>query len=76
MTAIAPAMADYRLHYLDRSRKFIRADRVDAVTDEEAIALAELRRLYTRSELWKGGQLVAKFPPRPAKRTPAHAQQD
>jgi hypothetical protein len=74
MTVIARAMADYRLQYLDSSRKFIRADRVDAMTDEEAIALAELRWLYTRSELWNGGQLVAKFPPRSAKRSPVHAQ--
>ena len=55
-------MADYRLQYLDRSRKFIRADRVDAESDQEAIALAQLRRLSGRSELWRGPKLVAKFP--------------
>jgi hypothetical protein len=55
-------MTGYRLRYLDRSHKFIRADRVDAATDDEAIKLAALRRLQSRSELWKGAKLVAKFP--------------
>ena len=55
-------MADYRLQYLDQSRKFIRADRVRAKSDQEAIELVRLRRLASRSELWKGAKLVAKFP--------------
>ena len=56
-------MSAYRLRYLDRSRKFIRADRVDATDDAEAIALARRRDLSVRSELWCGGTVVAKFPP-------------
>jgi len=55
-------MPGYRLRYLDRSRKFIRADRVDAADDAEAIALASRRDLPVRSELWRGGTFVAKFP--------------
>lgn len=64
MTVIASGMADYRLKYLDRSRKFIRADHVEAATDMEAIAIAQLRNLSVRSELWRGAERVAKFPGR------------
>ena len=60
--AIASGMAGYRLQYLDQSRKFIRADRIDATTDEEAVSLALLRNLSGRSELWRGSDLVAKLP--------------
>ena len=56
------AMSAYRLRYLDRSRKFIRADRVHANDDAEAIALASRRALAVRSELWRGGVFIAGFP--------------
>lgn len=54
----------YRLRYLDRSRKFIRADAVIASSDDEAVGLARQRKVFGRSELWRGAQLVAKFPAR------------
>jgi len=55
-------VSEYRLQYLDRSRKFIRQDRVNASSDEEAITRAKDRHLTRRSELWRGGSLVAKIP--------------
>jgi hypothetical protein len=58
-------VSDYRLQYLDRSRKFIRQDVINAVTDDEAIAMAKEWRLARRSELWREGRLVAKFSRRP-----------
>jgi len=54
-------MSEYRLQYLDRSRKFIRQDVVRATSDEEAVIMALSRRLSRRSELWKDGRLVAKL---------------
>ena len=57
-------MSDYRLQYLDRSGKFIRADRIHCDNDPDAIDVAYDRRLPVRSELWREGRLVAKFPPR------------
>ena len=56
-------MKGYRLQYVDPSRKFIRADRVDCHCDPDAIEAAYSRRLPVRSELWHGARLVAKFPP-------------
>ena len=56
-------VSDYRLHYMDRSGKFIRADRIDSASDGDAIDAAFERRLPVRSELWNDGRLVAKFPP-------------
>jgi len=55
------SVSDYRLQYLDRSRKFIRQDVVNAASDEEAIAMAKELRLRRRSELWREGQLIATF---------------
>ncbi|MCL6728998.1 hypothetical protein [Sphingomonas hankyongi] len=56
-------MTDYRLHYLDPSGKFIRSDRIDCHSDPDAIDAAYERHLPVRSELWREGRLVAKFPP-------------
>ena len=56
-------MAGYRLQYLDRSGKFIRADHIDCETDPDAIDAAFQRRLAVRSELWHGPRRVAMFPP-------------
>jgi hypothetical protein len=56
-------MAQYRLQYLDRSKKFIRADRIDCDCDADAIDSAYDLQLPVRSELWLGPRLVAKFPP-------------
>jgi len=58
-------VSEYRLQYLHRSRKFIRAEPLDTMTDEEAIALAKQWRLSRRSELWKGARLVAEFSAHP-----------
>jgi hypothetical protein len=71
-------MTRYRLQFLDPSRKFIRADRIDGDSDADAIDIAQYRRLPVRSELWDGTRLVAKFPPRemhaasPARRQAGH----
>ena len=54
-------VTNYRLRYLDPSRKVICADVIAANTDEEAVEMAGGRRLTRRSELWNGGRLVAKF---------------
>ena len=56
-------MSNYRLHYLDPSGKFIRADRIPSGSDSEAVEEAYTRFLPVRSELWTDGRLVAKFPP-------------
>jgi len=57
-------MPRYRLQYLDRSRKFIRADRIECETDLDAVMTASNLGLSVRSELWRGARLVAKFPPK------------
>jgi hypothetical protein len=53
----------YRLQYLDRTRKFIRSDRIHCDSDAAAVEVASALHLPVRSELWRGGCLVAKFPP-------------
>jgi hypothetical protein len=60
-------MSRYRLQFLDPSRKFVRADRIEGDCDADAIDIAQYRRLPVRSELWDGARLVAKFPPREAR---------
>ena len=57
------AVADYRLRYLDKSGKFIRADPINCDSDPDAIDFAYDRRLPVRSELWRGTQRIAQFPP-------------
>ena len=54
----------YRLQFLDPSKKFIRADRIEGNCDSDAIEIAYHRDLPVRSELWQGARLVAKFPPK------------
>jgi len=57
------AMSTYRLRFLDPSRKFIRADRIDCASDQDAVERAYERHLPVRSELWKDDRLIAPFPP-------------
>jgi hypothetical protein len=60
-TGIRCSMPGYRLRYLDAGRKFIRADVIEGLTDEEAIAAAHAKSVNGRSELWQKTRLVAKF---------------
>jgi len=59
----SPHMAEYRLRYLDKSGKFIRADHIDCDSDPDAIDLAYDQRPPVRSELWRGANRIALFPP-------------
>jgi len=38
-------MSEYRLEYIDSGHKFVRADRLDAIGDSDAIEVACQRRL-------------------------------
>ena len=57
-------MADYRLYCLDsKDRIAAAAEWIEASTDEEAVALAQSKKLRFRSELWDGHRLVARIRP-------------
>lgn len=58
------SMADYRLYCLDRFEKIHLAEWIQAIGDEEAVAMAdELRPDAHKCELWEKNRLVARLNP-------------
>jgi hypothetical protein len=61
-------MLEYRLYILDAKGHFADVEEFVAVTDQEAMRLADRRRRDAPCELWRSTQLIAKI----AAEAPAH----
>jgi hypothetical protein len=51
----------YRVYCLDAEHHMVSADWIEAVSDEDAIALAEARGFGSKCEVWEGRRLVAEL---------------
>jgi hypothetical protein len=56
-------MYDYRLRYVDGTRRFIRSDEIHCQTNAEALGVGPTLRLRVRSDLWREPSLPRKFRP-------------
>jgi len=55
-------VSEYRLYCLGDDGRFTRAYEIEAMSDDEALALARVKKLGVKCELWERGRLVAKLP--------------
>jgi hypothetical protein len=51
----------YKVYCFDRAHQELTSDLIEATSDEEAIAAAEVRGFGSIGELWDGNRLVAKL---------------
>jgi len=62
----AGGMSDYRLYYLNPEDKIMKAEWLDANSDDEAIVWVRVMKLPFACEVWNRNRLVARMPPPPA----------
>jgi hypothetical protein len=51
----------YKIYSYDSAHRVVTADMIDAMTDDEAIAIAERAGFGSKCEIWHGRRLVAQL---------------